>query len=214
MLASPAGSFAPSGDDMLRFAPEIILTIAGTVLMVLDPLFAKKYPKMFGHLSILSLLAAVVGTAGAYSVQGSAFSNLLVVDGFGTFFRFLVLAIGILTVLASYRYLDLEKAETGEYHALILFAIVGQCLMVAANDLIMIFIGLEISSIATYILAGYLRADRRNNESALKYFLLGSFATAFLLYGIAWIYGTTGSTNLEVIRTALLTPGSQRSMIL
>src|SRR5579863_8837347 len=214
MLASFAladlapASFAPSGDDLLRFAPEIILTIAGTVLMVLDPLFAKKYPKMFGHLSILSLLAAVVGTAGAYSVPGSAFSNLLVIDGFGTFFRFLVLAIGILTVLASYRYLDLENGETGEYHALLLFAVAGQCLMAAANDLIMIFIGLEISSIATYILAGYLRADRRNNEAALKYFLLGSFATAFLLYGVALIYGVTATTRLDEIRTVLNTPGN------
>jgi NADH-quinone oxidoreductase subunit N len=209
MLAELApASFAPSHDDLLRFAPEIILTVAGTVLMILDPLFARRYPKMFGHLSILALLAAIAGTAGAWTVQGSAFSNLLVIDGFGTFFRFLVLAIGILTVLASYRYLDLEKAETGEYHALILFAIVGQCLMVAANDLIMIFIGLEISSIATYILAGYLRADRRNNEAALKYFLLGSFATAFLLYGVALIYGVTATTKLDEIRTVLNTPGN------
>src|SRR5580693_9377521 len=151
-VTSGPGGFAPSSDDMLRFAPEIVLTIAGTVLMILDPLFAKKYPKLFGHLSIVALLAAVAGAAGAYSVQGPAFSDLLVVDGFGTFFRFLVLAIGILTVLASYQYLDLEEAETGEYHALILFALVGASLMVTSNDLIMIFIGLEISSITTYIL--------------------------------------------------------------
>ncbi len=209
MLAELApSSFAPSGDDLLRFAPEIILTIAGTVLMILDPLFAKKYPKLFGHLSIFALLAAVAGTAGAYTVQGSAFSNLLIVDGFGTFFRYLVLAIGILTVLASYRYLDLENAETSEYHALLLFAIAGQCLMAAANDLIMIFIGLEISSIASYIMAGYLRDDKRNNESALKYFLLGSFATAFFLYGVALVYGVTATTKLDEIRTVLSTPGN------
>src|SRR5580700_2269216 len=209
LLVDPGpASFAPSGADLERFAPEIILTIAGTLLMVLDPLFAKKYPKLFGHLSVVALLIAISGTAAAWTVQGSAFSDLLVVDGFATFFRFLVLAIGILTVLASYRYLDLEKAETGEYHALLLFAIAGQCLMAAANDLIMIFIGLEISSIATYILAGYLRADRRNNESALKYFLLGSFATAFLLYGVALIYGVTATTRLDEIRTALSTPGN------
>ena len=78
-----------------------------------------------------------------------------------------------------------QKAETGEYHALLLFSIAGQCVMVGANDLIMIFIGLEISSIASYILAGYLRDDKRDNEAALKYFLLGSFATAFFLYGVA-----------------------------
>jgi NADH-quinone oxidoreductase subunit N len=196
-------NFAPSADDLVRFSPEIILTIAGTLLMVLDPLFAKRFPKLFGHLSIAALIAAIAGTAASMGVQGSAFSNLLVVDGFATFFRFLVLAIGILTVLASYRYLDLEEAETGEYHALLLFSVVGQCLMAASNDLIMIFIGLEISSIATYVLAGYLREDKRANEASLKYFLLGSFATAFLLYGIAWIYGLTGSTNLAAIRGVL-----------
>jgi len=204
-------NFAPGGDDILRFSPEIILTVAGTLLMVLDPFFAKKTPKLFGHLSIFAFLLAIAGAAGANSVPGSAFSDLLVVDGFGTFFRFLVLGIGILTVLASYRYLDVEKAETGEYHALLLFSVVGQCLMVASNDLIMIFIGLEISSIATYILAGYLRNDRRNNEAALKYFLLGSFATAFLLYGVALIYGVTGTTKLDEIRTALNNPAAAPS---
>lgn len=201
-------NFTPSGADMQRFAPEIILTIAGTLLMVLDPLFAKRFPKLFGHLSILALLAAIGGAVAAYSVPGMAFSNLLIIDGFGTFFRVLVLVIGILTVLSSYRYLDIAKAETGEYHALILFSITGQCLMVAANDLIMIFIGLEISSIASYVLAGYLRDDKRNNESAIKYFLLGSFATGFLLYGIALIYGVTDSTKLSQIAQVLSTPGS------
>ena len=90
-------------------------------------------------------------------------------------FRVLVLCIGILAVLASYRYLDREKAETGEYHALILFSIMGQCVMVTANDLIMIFIGLEISSIATYVLAGYLRNDKRNNEVGSQVFPAGIF---------------------------------------
>jgi NADH-quinone oxidoreductase subunit N len=199
-------NFVPSADDLLRFAPETILTIAGTLLMVLDPLFAKKMPKLFGNLSIAALLAGIVAAMQASGVPGPAFSNLLVVDGFATYFRVLVMVIGILAVLSSYRYLDLEKAETGEYHALLIFSIVGQCVMVTANDLIMIFIGLEISSIATYILAGYLRDDKRNNEAALKYFLLGSFATGFLLYGIAMIYGVTGTTKLDEIRTALNNP--------
>src|SRR5437763_10239999 len=89
---------------------------------------------------------------------------------------------------------------------------VGQCILATATDLIMFFIGLEISSIATYVLAGYLRDGRRNNESALKYFLLGSFATAFLLYGIAWIYGLTGSTNLAEIHRVLITRDIAPSM--
>jgi NADH-quinone oxidoreductase subunit N len=206
-------SFAPSTDDLLRFSPEIILSAAGTLLMVLDPFYAKRSPKLFGHISIVAFILAIFGAFAANGVPGPAFSNLLIVDGFATFFRVLVLVIGILAVLSSYRYLEREQAETSEYHALILFSVVGQCLMVASNDLIMIFIGLEISSIASYILAGYLRNDKRNNEAALKYFLLGSFATGFFLYGIAITYGITGSTKLSIIADKLNAPGVSLSMI-
>jgi NADH-quinone oxidoreductase subunit N len=210
--AMPANYF-PSVDDYLRFAPELILTVGGTLMMILDPLFARKLPRLFGHLAIVLLLLGIAGACAAYSVPGYSFSNLLVVDGFGTFFRVLVLAIGILAVLSSYKYLDREAAETGEYHALLLFSIVGQCVMVTANDLIMIFIGLEISSIASYILTGYLRNDKRNNEAALKYFLLGSFATGFLLYGIAIVYGITATTKLDEIRAALNNPNTPLAMV-
>jgi NADH-quinone oxidoreductase subunit N len=196
----------PSATDLLRFAPELILTCAGTLLMVLDPFFSKKAPRLFGHLSIVSFLVALIAAVAANGVPGHAFSNLLVVDGFATFFRVLVISIGILAVFLSYSYLERERAETSEYHALLLFSVVGQCVMVSANDLIMIFIGLEISSISSYVLAGYLRNDKRNNESALKYFLLGSFATGFLLYGVALVYGITGTTKLDEIRAALANP--------
>ena len=150
---------------------------------------------------MVAFLAALVAAVMANDHPGTSFSNMLIVDGFATFFRVLVIGVGILTVLSSAQYLKREHAASAEYYALLLFSVTGQCVMATANELIMIFIGLEISSIATYILAGYLRDDKRNNEAALKYFLLGSFATAFLLYGIAWIYGTTGSTNLADIRT-------------
>src|SRR5215472_110231 len=152
--------------DALRFLPEIILTIAGTLLMVLDPMLHKRSSHAFGHISILALLAALGGTMMAYNDPGPAFSGMLIVDGFATFFRALSIIAGILTVLSSYRFLDRQDAETGEYHALLLFSVAGQCLMAASNDLIMVFIGLEISSIASYVLAGYLRDDKRNNEAA------------------------------------------------
>ena len=201
----------PSSAEIIRFLPEIILTVLGTLLMVLDPLFAVRFPKMFGNLSILGLLGAMAASIYAFTMPGPAFSQMLIVDGFATFFRVLVIGVAILAIFSSYKFLDRERAETGEYHALILFSVMGQCLMVAANELIVIFIGLEISSIATYVLCGYLRDDKRNNESALKYFLLGSFATAFLLYGVALIYGLTGSTNLTAIRTALANPATAPS---
>ncbi len=196
-------NFMPSNADMLRFLPEIILTVVGTLLMVLAPLVRRRASDLFGNLALAGLAAALGASFYAYTIQGPAFGGMLSVDGFATFFRALVILVGILTVLPSYRFLRRQGAETAEYHALLLFSITGQCLMAAANDLIIIFIGLEISSIASYVLAGYLREDKRANEAALKYFLLGSFATAFFLYGVALIYGSTGSINLAAVRAAV-----------
>lgn len=198
----PVSNFA-SPADMIRFLPEIILSVMGTVLMVLDPVLRRRSSNAFGHISILSLAAAMAASINAYTDPGTAFGGMLIVDGFATFFRVLVTGVGILTILPSYRFLHRQDAETSEYHALLLYSIAGQCLMAAANDLIMIFLGLEISSIASYILAGYLRDDKRANESALKYFLLGSFATGFFLYGVAFIYGSTGTVNLSAVHSAL-----------
>jgi NADH-quinone oxidoreductase subunit N len=200
--------------DLVRFLPEIILTVMGTLLMVLDPILHRRSSKLFGHLSLLSLAAALAGAFLAWQQQGPAFGNMLAVDDFATFFRVLVIVVGILTVLPSYGFLARQEAETGEFHALLLFSIAGQCLMAAANDLIIIFIGLEISSIASYILAGYLRDDKRNNEAALKYFLLGSFATAFFLYGVAVVYGSAKTINLTGIRAELTGAESTPGLIL
>jgi NADH-quinone oxidoreductase subunit N len=200
-------NFLPTSVEYLRVLPEIILTLAGTFVMLLEGIFGLKgggRKSVFFPFSIVSLGAALIASLAAYGDPGPAFQNMLLVDGFATFFRVLVIGVGVLAIFASADYLRREDAKGGEFYALILFSIVGQSIMASANELVMIFIGLEISSIASYILAGYLRDDPRNSESALKYFLLGSFATAFLLYGVAWIYGSTGSTNLFQIRTALL----------
>lgn len=199
-------NLAPSAAEIARVLPELILTVAGTLFMAVAALMGERRTHGFGHASVLALLAALAATVYAYSNAGTAFSRMLVVDGFATFFRVLVLVVGILTVISSYDFLSREGADSAEYHALVLYSIVGQSLMVTANELIMIFIGLEISSIATYVLAGYLRDDPRANESSVKYFLLGSFATAFFLYGVALIYGVSGSTNLTVIRSAITSP--------
>ncbi len=199
-------NFSLNPVDLIRFLPEIILTVMATLLMVMDPILHRRSSNAFGHLSLLALVGALGGAAYAYTEQGPAFGGMLMVDGFATFFRVLVISVGILTVLSSYRFLEREGAETSEYHALLLFSVAGQCLMAASNDLIMVFIGLEISSISSYVMVGYLRDDKRANESALKYFLLGSFATAFFLYGVALIYGATGSINLTEVRHFITGP--------
>jgi NADH-quinone oxidoreductase subunit N len=207
-------NFMPTGTDYLRILPEIIMTIGGTLIMLIEGFLRENKKRNLAVFTFVVFAAALVAAVVANGSPGLSFSNMLIVDGFATFFRVLVIAVGILSLFSAVQYLKREHAESSEYYALLLFSVTGQCIMATANELILVFIGLEISSIATYILADYLRDDKRNNESALKYFLLGSFATAFLLYGIAWIYGTTGSTNLEVIRIALLNPGSGRSVIL
>ena len=207
-------NYIPTGVEYLRFLPEIILTVVATVVMMLEPVIGQRHRSFLPNLSLAGLFAALWAAVAAYSNPGPAFHDMLVIDGFSTFFRVLVIVVGILVVFASGQYLRREKAEAGEYHALLLFSIVGQCILASANELMMVFIGLEISSIASYILAGYLRDDKRNNESAIKYFLLGSFATAFLLYGVAWIYGLTGSTNLTEIRRILNTPEIAPSLAL
>src|SRR5271168_5244329 len=207
-------NFAPTGTDYLRILPEIIMTIGGTLIMLIEGLLGENKKRNLAVLTFVAFAAALVAAVAANGSPGLSFSNMLIVDGFATFFRVLVIVVGILSVFSAVQYLKREHAESSEYYALLLFSVTGQCIMATANELIMIFIGLEISSIATYILAGYLRDDKRNNEAALKYFLLGSFATAFLLYGIAWIYGTTGSTNLADIRNYLLTPGTANNIVL
>lgn len=207
-------NFIPVYAEYIRFLPEILLTLAGVFIMLYEAVTRVPGKSFLSGFTFIALVAALGASVLAYDNAGMAFNNMLIVDGFATFFRVLVIGVGLLTVLSSSNYLRVEAANPGEYYALVLFSIVGQSLMASANELIMVFIGLEISSIATYVLAGYLRDDKRNNEAALKYFLLGSFATAFLLYGVAWIYGTTGSTNLTVIRAALLSPSTDKSMTL
>jgi len=201
-----AASFLPTSAEYLRLLPETILTVGGTVILLLEGMAGQNHRRNTGYFALFVILAAMAATVAAGMNPGPAFGQVLLIDGFGTFFRLLVLVVGVLTVLCSTSYLRREGADTGEYFALILYSLVGQSLLAVSNELIMVFIGLEISSIATYVLAGFLRDDRRASEAAVKYFLLGSFATAFLLYGVAWVYGLTGSTNLTEIQQFLSDP--------
>jgi NADH-quinone oxidoreductase subunit N len=201
-------NFIPTGADYLRLGPEIILTLVATLIMMLEPLTSVWNKRRLGVMAVLGLFGALAAAVFAQTDPGPAFSGMLVVDGFATFFRVMVIVVGILVVFTSAGYLRRESAESGEFYALLLYSIVGQSIMASANELIVIFIGLEISSISSYVLAGFLRRNKLANESATKYFLLGSFATAFLLYGIALTYGATGTTNLVEIQRALLMPGA------
>jgi len=192
----------PAAADYIRILPEIVLSIFGLVIMAVDPFIDQdKDQKSLGALGLAGTVAALISTWVMAQSPGLAFWNMVRVDGFSVFFHVLVIAIAIVLILTSYEYMAVQKLHAGEYYGLILFGLVGMCLMSSAVELVLIFIALEISSISTYILAGFRRRSATSSESSLKYFLLGSFATAFFLYGVALMFGATGSTNIDEIST-------------
>lgn len=194
----------PQSEDYIRILPELILSVFGILVMMLDPLVdEEKSQKTLGVIGFLGTIAALASTWYVAKFPGLAFSNTIRVDSFSIFFSFLVIAIAAVVILSSFEYMAVQRIRAGEYYALILFCAVGMSIMSSAVELVLIFIGLEISSIATYILAGFRRNEAASSESSLKYFLLGSFATAFFLYGVALMFGATGSTNIETISQRL-----------
>jgi NADH-quinone oxidoreductase subunit N len=207
----PALSFAaallpaiPPSMDYLRILPEIVLSIFGMVIMVLDPLMDEKQSrKTLGAIALAGAVAGIWATWCMARSPGVAFWNMVRVDGFSVFFHFLIIAIAAVVILISFEYMAVQQIRAGEYYGLILFGVVGMALMSSAIELVLIFIALEISSISSYVLAGFRRHEAASSESSLKYFLLGSFATAFFLYGIALIFGATGSTNVDDVSRAL-----------
>jgi NADH-quinone oxidoreductase subunit N len=204
--------------DYIRILPEVVLTLFGIGVMIIDPLLSdKRSRKGLGIFALVGTLMAMgAGLLQIACISGDPhFSDpgwfgMVRVDSFSTFFHVLVPAISALCILASLEYLDRQNIRSGEYYGLILFGTVGMVLMSSAIELVLIFIALEISSISTYILAGYRQRTAASTESSIKYFLLGSFATAFFLYGVALMFGATGSTNIPEIATALktTTPGA------
>ncbi len=210
----PASFALPNAAEYFRVLPEMLLVAVATLIMVLEPLTSKQSKRALGWIALAGLVAALIPAAMGESLPGTAFSGMVIIDGFAVFFRVLVIAAAIVVVLMSWSYLRREGAEAGEYYALVLYSVAGQCIMAAAGELIVVFIGLEISSIASYVLAGYLRRAKLGNEAAAKYFLLGSFATAFLLYGIALIYGAAGTTRLLGIHNVLSNPHTAPSGML
>jgi NADH-quinone oxidoreductase subunit N len=196
----------PTTADYIRILPEIVLSVWGMLVMFIEAMLpAEKSRKGLGLFAALGVIVALAATVCQASPQfaGYGFHRMLLVDHFSIFFHFVVLLVALASILSSLDYLRIQKIDHGEYYALILLGSVGMCLMSSAVELVLIFIALEISSIASYVLAGFRRHSAESTESALKYFLLGSFATGFFLYGIALLFGATGSTNIFDIAAAL-----------
>jgi NADH-quinone oxidoreductase subunit N len=201
----------PSAQDLMCIAPELVLCAAGVLIMVLDPFLVTDPTAARGGGRRVADVLALLGSAGALAAvyfpmthQGVAFGGLLRIDAFSVFLHLIVCGIALLVALGAPSYLDRERLAHGEFFALVLFATVGMGVMASAQELITGFVALEVSSISSYILAGYRRDSKISDEAAMKYFLLGSFASAFFLYGIALVYGASGTTILPRVDASLM----------
>jgi NADH-quinone oxidoreductase subunit N len=200
--------------DYIVAWPMIELTIFALAILLFDVVFPEEKKGKWLHptLAMMGLIFATEGVwhlqrkllISPYGVQGfPSFVGTVWVDGVSIFFFYLFLAGAALSVLISVRYLETENEHRGEYYALMLFSVVGMMCMACALDIVLLFIGLELMAISTYVLVGFLRRDRRSNEAALKYLLLGAFSSGIFAYGLSLFYGLSGSTNLFLIAREL-----------
>ncbi len=209
-----------TGTDYALSLPMILLSLFGLGVLMIDlmlPAEWKRWNAITALIGIFFSTAAVlrihlghfadgrplVGSFAYLSNQAGQIVGSVLMDGFAIYFFYLFLAGAALTILISVRYLEIEHEHHGEFYALILFSVVGMMCMASGYDVVLLFIGLELMAISTYVLVGFLRRDQRSNEAALKYLLLGAFSSGIFAYGLSLLYGLAGSTNLQVIGQAL-----------
>jgi NADH-quinone oxidoreductase subunit N len=194
--------------------PEIILCVFAIFIILLDPFLSKERKMISGHVAWIAVVLAFFANLSLWDLQETTFSDMFLVDNYATFFKFIFLASSFLIIFVSMNYLKREEILHGEYFGLILFSTLGMMLLASGFDLVIIFLGLEIMSVSLYVLTGFRKGDLKSNEAALKYFLMGAFATGFLLYGIVMMYGSVGSTNLEqIIKTIALGEAGSSLMV-
>jgi NADH-quinone oxidoreductase subunit N len=189
--------------DFYYLLPQLVLACGSLLLLVTDVLLPRRWESALAWVALAVLGSTAAALLVTDGVNVTVARGLVAVDGFGFLFNVLFVLAAAVTVAMSPRYLTVEGVRPGEYYFLVLSATLGMMFMAGAIDLITIFIGLETMAVSFYILAGYIRPSRRSNEAALKYFVLGAFSLAILLYGMSILYGLTGSTHLRTIATAL-----------
>ena len=194
---------APPLSDILALWPEILLALFGCVILLCDITTQRHLKHRLGWATFVASLVILGFLFLIPPPNTNVFADMFIADGYTTFFRALFLVTVALTVLVSLHYLDDEGAHHGEYYALLLFAAVGMMCMAGGGDLITIYLGLELMSLSTYVLVGFIRRDATSTEAAMKYFLMGAFTSGILLYGLALTYGLTGTTNLAAVSQSI-----------
>ena len=188
--------------------PVLIVLAAAALVLLLDLLPPRESKTHLGGVALVGVLGALLATVARWGGEARAFRDMVRLDDYALFFDLIICYAVSLVIMLSMDYLSRTGGESGEYYALVLFATAGMMLMASAGDLIVVFLSLELMSLSLYVLAGLFKTRLTSSEASMKYFLLGAFATSFLLYGIALIYGATGSTNLDRIAAAIPAKGS------
>ncbi|NJD76677.1 MAG: NADH-quinone oxidoreductase subunit N [Candidatus Methanoperedens sp.] len=178
-------------------APEILLTVLALAVIFIGLLVSDRSKNMLGYISAAGLVASLVYVLGTKG-EGSFFYNALVIDPLSQFFKLIFIVVSLLAVIASIKYFENNRNQD-EYYALILLATVGMMVVASANDLVSLFVGFELASMSTYVLAGFEKKNPASLEAALKYFIIGSLSSALMLFGMSLVYGVTGSTNIPAI---------------
>jgi NADH-quinone oxidoreductase subunit N len=210
MIETPVLNFAV-------IAPALALIIAAVIVLLADLFLPRSQKRLLAYVALLGVVAAFVATGLLWDTPEPAFlgtDGMAVADGYALFFNYVFLTVAGLAVLISVDYADRQGLAQGEYYALLLLSTAGMTVMAAATDLMVLFMGLEVLSIPLYVLVGLKRGQAESNEAGLKYFLLGAFASAFLLYGIALTYGAGGSTALSAVAVGLAADSSTRLLAL
>jgi NADH-quinone oxidoreductase subunit N len=187
--------------DIGAIVPELELAVFGMFLLIFDLLVQTK--RRLGYIALAGVGISALFLYRLNGIEFSAYGGMLALDPFSIFFKWIFLIAAALAIAISLRYLDVERENHGEYYALLLFATMGMMFMAGALDLVTLYIGLETMAISTYVLVGFLRSNQRSNEASLKYFLLGAFSSAILLYGMSLLYGLAGSTKFVDIADTL-----------
>lgn len=190
-------------DELVHLLPELVLAALVLVIITVDLFLSRSNKWLLTPLTVAGLLVAGAACVAVWDVNQSVYAGFYVVDDLGVFLKATTIVIGILSALFAPSYLIVRRIPLGEFHMILVSALLGMCVLASSSDLITLFLGLELMTLPSYLLTGLHKTDRYSNEGGLKYFLLGSFASAIVLFGISWTYGLTGSTNIGEIATAL-----------
>ena len=200
--------------DLVKILPELVLIFYAFFLLAISVIWRRDKRRQIGYWALFAVgvtLALVLrmGTELGGGATAPAFSGEFTLDSFSVWFKAVFLISGALTIMLSLKYMDIERAQAGEYYALILFAVAGMMFMAGATNFILLYVGLETMALSIYVLAGFLKTNRKSNEAALKYFILGAFSSGIFLYGVSLVYGVTGALDFHTIaRTAAASAGS------